>query len=261
MTGRERRRDHALWRELAPDAYETLGLPPQKLKAARDAQARTITKAYAKAPLKALPAAIIDPRVHGPEVIRNSPRVIPEAAKRIMVGNCTIGYKHKGAPLKPIRISALRKCEIERLIQLRYGGPCDCDDGAVYFYIVANSIALSTLCANANRHDPISSVKTLLRGWAANWVPRVAANEIDYAVAQAIAKPRWWRADTAATLLHLTMAERAAAHITTIGATDCDKTEGLSNGSSGSEIVSGRGMRPSGAKKAPCRDRNTFPNR
>jgi hypothetical protein len=106
---------------------------------------------------------------------------------------------------------------------LRYGGPCDCDDGEVYFYIVANCLALPTLMANVNRPDPISLVYALLRKWAEKWAPRVAANKIDSVIARAIRKPRRWRADTAAKLLRLTMAERTAANIKTIGATDCDK--------------------------------------
>src|SRR6476659_7132819 len=103
------------------------------------------------------------------------------------------------------------------------GGSCDCDDGEVYFYIVANCIAVPTLVANVSRPDPISAVHALLHKWAEKWVPRIASDKIDSVIARAIAKPRRWRADTAAKLLRLTMAERTAADIKTIGATDCDK--------------------------------------
>ena len=176
------------------------------------------------ASLGALPAAVIDPRTDKPEVVKNSPRVIPETAERIMVGRCIVGYWHKPAPPpKRCRIGALRKCEIERLIRLRYGGSCDCDDGEIYFYIVANCLARTTLLANVSRPDPMPLVYTVLRNWAEKWVPRVAANKIDSVIVRAIAKPRRWRADTAAKLLRLTMAERTAANIKTIGATDCDK--------------------------------------
>jgi hypothetical protein len=180
--------------------------------------------AYAKACRRALPAAVIDPRTNKPEVVKHSPRVIPETAERIIVGPCIIGYRHKPMPPpKRCRIGALRKSEIERLILLRHGGSCDCDDGEVYFYIVANCLALPTLVANVSRPNPITLVYALLRKWAEKWVPRVASGKIDSVIARAIANPRRWRADTAAKLLRLTMAERTAANIKTIGATDCDK--------------------------------------
>jgi hypothetical protein len=123
-------------------------------------------------------------------VVKNSPRVIPETAERIINLRLPKTLPHW-------RSAKMRNRAIDP-VALR--GSCDCDDGEVYFYIVANCLAHPTLVANVGRPNPISLVYALLRKWAEKWVPKVAADKIDSVIARAIAKPRRWRADTAAKL-------------------------------------------------------------
>jgi sRNA-binding protein len=167
-----------------------------------------------------LNAAVLEP---GSDAALSAARVTPENAERLMLGNCQLGYRHDPRRRPPWSLLSQRVSEIERLIELRYGGPCDCDDGWPYVCIVVNSLAHKILAANAGRRDPVAFVRRRLRLWAEVWTPRVGLNQVDRLIDQAVAEPRWYTADAAAKLLCLRMAERMDAGITTIGAVDADK--------------------------------------
>jgi hypothetical protein len=148
---------------------------------------------------------------------------VPQDAESVRVGNCIIGYLHDPRPRPRWSLAHQRVREIERLIAYRHdGAPCDTDDGPVYLILACNALAMPALTGNAGRPDALAFVRARLASWVAAWTPQVPAADVERTIERAIAESRHWRADTAAKLLRLTMAERTACRITTIGATDLD---------------------------------------
>jgi hypothetical protein len=222
-------RDHAGLRERPPDAPKR---SPAAVGAAGGADREdgvVLTRDKYHGPLLTpstnLPAAVIDPLTAQPGVLDKAARVIPEDAQRVTVGASQLGYWLDKRRKPKWRLGPHRVREVERLIELRHGGPCDTDDGEVYFIIVANALAPGLVTGNAGRQNPISIARARLARWAAEWTPRIPAAKIDHVIDRAVSEQRWWRQDTAANHLKLTMAERTAGRITTIGAIDCTKEQ------------------------------------
>lgn len=107
------------------------------------------------------------------------------------------------------RLEVLRNREIERLIQHRHGvGFSDTDDGPLY----AEAIALGL-----SRQD--------LTAWCKRWAPMVTAGEIAELESKASQRKRMLGADPCAQMLCVTMAERTALGLKTIGAVDATSEE------------------------------------
>jgi hypothetical protein len=211
---------------VGPSESHVLGERVESEHIANAAQEQVLSRQRNKIPARGLPAARVDPRKDDPENVLKAARVVPDTADRVEIGNTgvLVGYWHDPRPRSRWDIGNQRVCDVERAIMVRHvGGPCDTDDGDVYFVVVANALAHKTLVSNSSRGDPLRFVYARLRGWAAEWTPRIPEWTIDRIIRRALAESRWWRADTAAKLLRLTMAERTEAGITTIGAVDVDK--------------------------------------
>jgi hypothetical protein len=185
-----------------------------------------MTRAAARQlPLRGLPAALVDPKTASAEKVAGAVRLVPKDAQRLVIGKALVGYWNDVPVRGRWRLGNQRKAEVERLIGLRHSGACDTDDGEVYFIVVANAIAIGTMVANISRKDPASHARARLMAWAKRWTPRISLDDIASIIDRAIKEPRWWRADSAAKLLALRMAERSAISATTIGATDCNREQ------------------------------------
>lgn len=171
-----------------------------------------------------LPAAVIDPRIHDAATVAAAARIVPDDARRISVEGAQLGYVSR-----PRRggfgFAARRLHEIERIIQLRHGGPVDTDDAESYFALAIHCIVPRELQRSAGRPDPVGLVIAGVTAWCARWLPGLGRYEIAMAIEGAMAEPKFFRADTAAKILRLTMKERAAADVRTIGAVDADAEE------------------------------------
>lgn len=115
-------------------------------------------------------------------------------------------------------LALLRMREMERVFAHRFGDYLPDDDaGMEDLTLAANQIA--QMEGNAEDH--------ILR-WAFEWAPWFfRQKDVDPVLfARRIAKsPRRYKADTLARLLNLTMSDRTAIGITTIGAIDCNKQQ------------------------------------
>ena len=171
-------------------------------------------------------AAVVDGRLHDDELVRTATRIVPFRAKRIACGSAQLGYQHRTARGGRPNLAAIRLREFERLIGRRHGdGGVDTDDGEIYLDLVVHVLVPLELERAAGRADPTGIVCSAVRDWCARWLPRISAETVSLAVERAIAGPRCWRADTAAKVVMLTMAERTALDIRTIGAIDADVNE------------------------------------
>jgi|APCry1669192522_1035417.scaffolds.fasta_scaffold01010_4 hypothetical protein len=117
-------------------------------------------------------------------------------------------------------IARLRMRETERVLAYRYGDRLPNDDaGMEDLVIAANQIA--QMEGNAEDH--------ILR-WALEWAPwlydRKDTDPVLFA-RRIASKPRRYKADTLARLFNLTMWDRTALGITTIGAVDCNRQQRL----------------------------------
>ncbi|MFG1417035.1 hypothetical protein V5F38_04360 [Xanthobacter sp. V0B-10] len=167
-----------------------------------------------------LPAAVIE---EGDPGAADSLHVVPEGARKVKVGAAVLGYRKRRSrsPIATIRLH-----EIERIINLRYGpGGCDTDDGGAYAILAGHCLIPRLLESRAGRADVLTLVADRFAGWCARHVPELSHGEVQDIADRAIKEPRLFRADTAARLIRLTMAERTAARVTTIGATDCGAEE------------------------------------
>lgn len=124
-------------------------------------------------------------------------------------------------------IAARRLHEIERIIDLRHGGACATSEAEAYFSIAVHSIVPRELDHAGGRQDAVGFglVVAGVTSWCEAWVPGLARSKMVETIEAAIAEPLWFRADTAAKIIRLTMAERMAAGIMTIGAIDADAEE------------------------------------
>lgn len=164
-----------------------------------------------------LPAAVIEEGAAGSQDIV---KVIPKDACRLRVGRAILGYRIPGGWN---RLATIRLREIERIISLRYGpGGCDTDDGSAYAILAAHCLIPRLLESHAGRAGVLALVVDRFAVWCTRYVPELGHGEVQRIAERAIKEPRQFRADSAARLIRLTMAERTAARVTTIGAIDCN---------------------------------------
>jgi len=104
--------------------------------------------------------------------------------------------------------------EVGRLIEHRYGGPCDTDDGAIWVRAALPSIA------EASGGLEEAGFARQLEDWARVAVPQVSAAELTEGIAEARSRNErgrlFWTADQLGDLLALTIAEREHLKIRTI---------------------------------------------
>lgn len=172
-----------------------------------------------------LPAAVIDPRLHNAATCAAAARVVPAGAQRLTVGRAQLGYRKASRGGGGFGFATCRLHEIERVIHLRHGGPCDTDDAEAYFALAVHSLVSQGLQRSAGRPDPVGLIIAGVAAWCARWLLGLPRYEMMEAIDAAIAEPRFFRADTAAKVICLTMAERTAADVRTIGATDVNAEE------------------------------------
>jgi len=153
-------------------------------------------------------------------VAADSARVVPEGARKVKVGAAVLGYrKRRGRG----SIATIRLREIERIISLRYGpGGCDTDDGGAYAILAGHCLIPRLLERHAGRADVLTMVVDRFTAWCTRYVPELDPGEVVRIAGSAFREPRQFRADSAARLIRLTMAERTAARVSTVGAIDCD---------------------------------------
>jgi hypothetical protein len=106
-----------------------------------------------------------------PKIRRRSamgdPESPPKTDQPVRFGSVTLG-EICGQDRRPWGFAELRLNAIERLIQHRFNGPCDTDDGAVLF-----QYALPMLVEIAKPHGlPVNS-----QAWAEKWVPVFAGKQ------------------------------------------------------------------------------------
>ncbi|MBR0797361.1 hypothetical protein JQ615_18395 [Bradyrhizobium jicamae] len=112
-------------------------------------------------------------------------------------------------------ITLIRLRELERIFQSRYGRFLPDDDAGVDdLTVAAHHVAFL-------RGDVVTHIVAWARSWAP-WLPQDKAKHLAERVA---ADPRKFTADALAWRLRLSMAERTALKITTIGAFDVSKAE------------------------------------
>lgn len=123
--------------------------------------------------------------------------------------------------------AACRLHEVERVIILRHGGPCGTGEAGMYFALAVHSLVALELRHIEGRIDPVGYGIAVagIAAWCAKWLPGLPRTEMVEVINAAITEPRRLRADTAAAAIRLTMSERTAAGITTIGATDVNADE------------------------------------
>ncbi|MHC1947293.1 hypothetical protein IF803_23210 [Bradyrhizobium sp. UFLA06-06] len=112
-------------------------------------------------------------------------------------------------------ITLIRLRELERIFQSRYGRFLPDDDaGMDDLTVAAHHVAFL-------RGDVVTHILAWARSWAP-WLPQDKAKQLAERVA---AEPRKFTADALAWRLRLSMAERTALKVTTIGAFDLSKAE------------------------------------
>lgn len=119
----------------------------------------------------------------------------------------------------PFNVNGVRLAGIQRLIEHRYGGPCDCDDAHHYLSAAFNAIALGLQLKR--RKASLAHFKN----WARRWCPTADPNDVDDLAARVIARPRRMKASTIGKLLGLSSAEHSALNIEAIYPADDDTFE------------------------------------
>jgi hypothetical protein len=109
----------------------------------------------------------------------------------------------------------VRLRELERVFQSRYGRFLPYDDAGM------DDLVLATHHIAFLRGDVIAHIV----GWARAWAPWLAQEKAKQLAQDVAAESRKFTADALAWRLRLSMAERTALKITTIGAFDVSKAE------------------------------------
>lgn len=118
---------------------------------------------------------------------------------------------------RPFSLPDRRIAELNRLLIDRYGEVLPNDDaGRDDAEIVAQHMPLTW--------HPVDPARRIA-GWLRLRAPWMDAAERQAVIEAAVAKPRFWRADTLAKRLNLTEADRQRLNITTIGAADMTREE------------------------------------
>ncbi|KTS42294.1 hypothetical protein NS230_28120 [Methylobacterium indicum] len=114
---------------------------------------------------------------------------MPADAEMVEVGSATLGY-FAGRGRRPTPFAALlshrRVRDIENLIRGRHGGPCDTDDGEVY-WLCALPHLLILFPSQPVRADPLR--------WAERWVPRMlpatGRKKVEAVIGSHLRRPRF----------------------------------------------------------------------
>lgn len=126
-------------------------------------------------------------------------------------------YKRRKKRDRPPLVG-LRVRDLNRLLTARYGESLPNDDaGRDDVLIVAHHLAQYADGHPAKR----------ITQWVRLRAPWMTVAELDALIAEALTKPKRWRADKLAWRLRLTAADRKALRITTIGAIDASKAQRL----------------------------------
>lgn len=161
-------------------------------------------------------------------IVPEEPRAADAARARSyseqkVIGNCRLLEQRGRRPASaPWSFAAQRLSEIEAFLRARFGAAgVDTDDAAMLFLIAANHIVLHER-AIASRVPDRPPAAEVCRAWGRRWTPGASTDEVERAIALAVAKPRRYKADTLARLLGVTSAERKLLGLRTTGATDCN---------------------------------------
>jgi hypothetical protein len=145
-------------------------------------------------------------------------------------------YKKRDRP--PVSLGAVRISELRRLYTDRYGRVLPDDDaGRDEAVIMAHHIA-----RRPGDH------RRLITAWLSLWAPWMSPRETAGIITTVTANPIRWRADTLATRLNLTEADRRRLRITTIGAVDMTKAERAKRRRERARLRKQRERRSQGAK-------------
>jgi hypothetical protein len=143
---------------------------------------------------------------------------------------------------RPASMAALRIAELRRLFAARYGETLPDDDaGRDEALLMAHHLA-------RRPGDP----RHRIAAWCelhASWMP---ADELERLIADVMARPRRWRADTLAVRLNLTEAERRRLAIRTIGAVDVTKAQRQARRLERDRLRKQQRRRNAGAKPRRC---------
>lgn len=142
---------------------------------------------------------------------------------RVVAQNAALEHERQagrtGRPRKPWGLDRGRVSEIQKLIRLRHGGPCDTDDGAAY---------LQAALPHLMRLHAGAALLGKVMGWAQTWLPGLppeavaGALDLDDPSAASLLS-----ADAVAALLGVTRQERTDLRMRTIGATDFSRRQRL----------------------------------
>lgn len=141
---------------------------------------------------------------------RPSPQLV-EARKKEIARRYRKGGKRKRSPRQ---IATLRVHDLGKLFRARYGQTLPDDDAGRDDMM----LALQHLAG-------LPQAAARCRAWVDTWAPWMTLGESNELMASAIMNARAWTADQLAWRLGLTMADRTALGITTIGAVDCSKAQ------------------------------------
>jgi hypothetical protein len=123
--------------------------------------------------------------------------------------------RNEDKPDKSRLITLIRLRELERVFQYRYGRFLPDDDaGRDDLVLAAHHIVFL-------RGDVIEHIV----GWARVWAPWLPQKQVELLTQRVMAKPQKFTADVLGWRLGLSMADRSALKITTIGASDMSKEE------------------------------------
>ena len=139
-----------------------------------------------------------------------------EAKPRPKLANVKL-YSHKQrrrSHASPCQIASLRLNDLARLYRARYGITLPDDDAGRDDIVIA-----------VNHLASLAHPKRRIVKWLEIWAPWMTLKECETITAKAIMHQQHWTADQLAWRLHLTMADRTALAITTIGAIDCSRAE------------------------------------
>lgn len=167
--------------------------------------------------IRNLPAAVIEA---SDPAAAASPRVVPEGARKVKVGAAVLGYRKR---MGRASIATIRLREIERVIDLR-AGTADSDTGSdrAFAILAGHCLIPRLLERHAGRADVFALMVDRFTAWCTRYVPELGLGDVVRIAGRAFREPHQFRADSAAKLIRLTMAERTAARVSTIGAIDCD---------------------------------------
>lgn len=149
---------------------------------------------------------------------RYSAKVVGEAEARVQAQNRALEHERQAGRMKRRKLQSpklrprVALTEIAALIQSRHGGPCDTDDGAIYFQAAIPFLISAAGSLEAEeRRDRLFS-------WAKVLTPRLTEAEAIACIEAAEARNErgklFWTAQDLGDLLRLTVAEREALEIT-----------------------------------------------